>query len=86
MKHSLLIALLLHISIAITSAESLWESYYGDENLGSDEESMIDYIAVDSEQQENPLLEHFYNGSYTVQDIMNELANNRSLLPQVNRY
>ncbi len=48
------------------------------------EESITDYIAVNSEQ-ENPLLTHFFNGSYTATDIMRELITNRSLLPAIDR-
>jgi len=49
-----------------------------------EEESVTDYIAVNSEQ-DNPQWTHFFNGSYSVKDIMSELVSNRSLLPNIDR-
>lgn len=78
MKNSLLIALLLlHLSIAIASSEDT--DYYGDYDFDIDSGSITDYVMVNSEQS-NPLLAHFFNGSYSVKDIMLELVNNRSLI------
>ena len=79
--------LLLVVSIATISANDIWEGYDDSDNdwqHQGNEESITDYIAVNSEQ-ENPLLTHFFNGSYTATDIMRELMTNRSLLPAIDR-
>ena len=82
-----IIAMLLLIAYAsIAVGEEFIEGYYNvNEDWDIDEESVIDYIAVNSEQEENLQWTHFFNGSYSVMEIMSELASNRSLLPEIDR-
>lgn len=77
MENSFLVALqlLLHLYIAVVSSEDYYA--YGDFDIDSSD--ITDYVMVNSEQS-NPLLAHFFNGSYSAQEIMVELMNNRSLI------
>ena len=53
------------------------------ETLKVDRSSFIDYVMVNSEQR-NPALAHFFNGSYSAYDIMQQLVKNKSLIHSQN--